>query len=64
MAEHHTALIVANYLPTVEGDSTSDDEEDDARRELSLCVEELSKENEDVSIVDPAARPADIDGSR
>ena len=60
MAERHTASTVANYLSTVESDSASDDEENDECSELSSCVEELSEEDEDVSIVEPAERPADI----
>ena len=54
MAERHTASTVANYLSTVESDSTSDDEENDECSELSSCVEGLSEEDEDVSIIDPA----------
>ena len=60
MAEHHTASTVANYLSTVESDSASDDEENGQCSELSLCVKELSEEDEDVSIVEPTERPADI----
>ena len=60
MAERHTVSTVANYLSTVECDSASDDEENDECSELLSCVEELSEEDEDVSIVEPAERPADI----
>ena len=63
MAERHTATVIANYLSTVESDSSSDDEENDEYSELSSCVEELSEEDEDVSIVDSGAKPADIDDS-
>ena len=59
MAKRHTASTVANYLSTMESDGASDDEGNDECSELS-CVDELSEEDEDVSIIEPAERPADI----
>ena len=47
----------------MESDSTNDDEENDECNKLLSCVEELSEEDEDVSIVEPAERPANIDSS-